>query len=296
MIEQLRKIYPSLIVYSEELHEFNHNYKWFLADNKDIIGIRDEELSIKDISLLTTFLLPYHISFPPSTDEEKKWRKAIYSSSLIDEIDLKLNNPHRLVFFSFDKNQIDPILFKDAIHESSGKKVPILWESANEGIILEEDTHYDECISFEQFIDILMSDLYVKINFFVGPFKRDLGEIVNNYKSLANIAKMTFSHTSKSVLTFVDAIPLLLIKHLDPELRSDITKTIFQEYLNDEEILLMIETFFQCNLNVSETAKVLHMHRNSLQYRLDRFFEKTGVDIRQFHDAITVQLALLGRR
>ena len=73
-------------------------------------------------------------------------------------------------------------------------------------------------------------------------------------------------------------------------------KLFYKNTSNDEETLKMIETFVQCNSNISETAKVLHMHRNSLQYRLDRFFEKTGIDVRKFHHAMTVYLALLARK
>jgi DNA-binding PucR family transcriptional regulator len=34
-------------------------------------------------------------------------------------------------------------------------------------------------------------------------------------------------------------------------------------------------------LNASLTAKRLFIHRNSLQYRIDKFIERTGIDIRQ---------------
>ncbi|MCY8607352.1 helix-turn-helix domain-containing protein, partial [Bacillus sonorensis] len=46
--------------------------------------------------------------------------------------------------------------------------------------------------------------------------------------------------------------------------------------------------YMQCNLNASLTAKRLFIHRNSLQYRIDRFIEKTGIDIRQFEEAAAV--------
>ena len=175
-------------------------------------------------------------------------------------------------------------------------QVPILWENGHEGIIIEEQTIYEDSISFEEIKDILMSDLYVKINFFIGSYKEGLEDIAQYYHSLTNAAKKVFIYTNKTVVTYIDAVPYLLINQTEPDLRSDIGKTVLQEYINDEETLKMIETFLQCNLNISETAKVLHMHRNSLQYRLDRFFEKTGIDVRQFHHAMTVYLALLARK
>ena len=296
MIEQLKKIYSTLIVYKDGSDELALDYNWFTTEKNEIIGIRNEELTSKDISLLTTFLSPYNVKFPTPTVAENNWRKLIFSTELKEEKDWKPDNPFRFVYFSFNKNQIEPVLFKDAIEALFDKQVPVLWENEHEGFLIEQQTMEEESISLEQIIDTLMSDLYVKINFFVGPYKKDLVNITLHYNSLTNVAKRVFLYTNKSVVTFVDAIPFLLTKQTEAELRMDISKTILQEYIDDEETIKMIETFFSCNLNLSETSKVLHLHRNSLQYRLDRFYEKTGMDIRQFHDAMTVSLALLARR
>lgn len=296
MIEQLREIYSTLIVYKDGSDQLGLNYKWFATDNGEIIGIRNDELTSRDVSLLTTFLSPYKVKFPTPTEAEKNWRKVIFSADLIEEKDWKPSNPFRLVYFSFNKNQIEPLLFKDAIEALFDKQVSILWESEHEGFIIEQQMMEEESISFEQIIDILMSDLYVKINFFVGPYIKDMVDLTLHYNSLTNVAKRVFLYTNKSVVTYVEAIPFILTKQTEAELRIDISKTILQEYIHDEETIKMIETFFRCNLNLSETAKVLHLHRNSLQYRLDRFVDKTGIDIRQFHHAMTVSLALIARK
>ncbi|MBO0587372.1 helix-turn-helix domain-containing protein [Sporosarcina sp. E16_8] len=294
MINQLRKIYSSLLVYSEGHDNLDTTYKWFVTGENEIVGIHDEELTSKDVSLLTTFLLPYNINLPIPTDEERKWKNAIHATESSANFEIK--NPYRFIYFSIKKNQIDPTVFKDAIHELFANPVPILWGNGHEGIIIEEQIDYEDSISFEEIKDILMSDLSVKIHFFIGSYKEGLEDIAQYYHSLTNAAKKVFVYTNKTVVTYIDAVPYLLINQTEPDLRSDIGKTVLQEYINDEETLKMIETFLQCNLNISETAKVLHMHRNSLQYRLDRFFEKTGIDVRQFHHAMTVYLALLARK
>lgn len=296
MINQLRKVFKSLLIYNEGMSNLDPKYKWFLADNHEIIGIHKEELTDKDASLLAAFLSPYNIKFPVLTEEEQKWNQLIHSTDADLKADFILDAPYRFVYFSIKKNQTNPTLFKDAIHDLFAKKVPILWENGHEGIIIEEKTQEEDSISFEQIIDILMSDLYVKINFFVGPFKEDLEGVSTYYQSIIDAAKIAVDYSNKAVMTYIEAVPYLFIDQTKEELRIEIGKTILQEYINDEETLKMIEAFVQCNLNVSETSKELHMHRNSLQYRLDRFQEKTGIDIRQFHQAMTVYLALLSRK
>lgn len=296
MINQLRKVFKSLLIYNEGISNLDPEYKWFSTENQEVIGIHKEEITAKDASLLAAFLSPYNIKFPVLTDEEQKWRRLIHSNDENSKVNLILDTPYRFVYFSIKKNQTNPTSFKDAIHELFTKKVPILWENGHEGIIIEEQTQEEDSISFEQIIDILMSDLYVKINFFVGPFKEGLEGVNQYYQSIIDTAKIAVDYSNKAVVTYIEAVPYLFIDQTKEDLRLEIGKTVLQEYINDEETLKMIETFVQCNLNVSETSKELHMHRNSLQYRLDRFHEKTGIDVRQFHQAMTVYLALLARK
>ncbi|MFB5269671.1 PucR family transcriptional regulator [Paenibacillus enshidis] len=61
----------------------------------------------------------------------------------------------------------------------------------------------------------------------------------------------------------------------------------------DAETLSTLDTFFQLDCNVSETAKRLYVHRNTLIYRLDKIKQETGLDVRTFNDAVLVRLILL---
>ncbi|MFE5322880.1 PucR family transcriptional regulator [Paenibacillus sp. NPDC056579] len=61
----------------------------------------------------------------------------------------------------------------------------------------------------------------------------------------------------------------------------------------DTETMTTLEQFFQLDCNVSETAKKLYIHRNTLLYRLDKFKQETGLDVRTFNDAVLVKIALL---
>lgn len=61
----------------------------------------------------------------------------------------------------------------------------------------------------------------------------------------------------------------------------------------DEEATATINKFFQNNLNIAETARQLHMHRNTLIYRLEQIEKRTGLDIRRFEDAMTFKIAAM---
>lgn len=293
MISKLRKIFSSLIIYENDAESFNNDYKWFVSIDQKIIGIKKNELTLKDTSLLNVFLSPYNTDFPVPTKSEGKWEQIIYNENQDEIVDTEIT--YRFVYFSIKKNQIDPSSFKDAIQELFLTYMPIIWISNSKGIIIEEKDTSVESISYEHIIDILMSDLYVNINFFVGPFQYGLDNVKRYYQMIIKAAEVAFTYSKNSVVTYSQVIPFLFVDQMRRDQREDISKTILQEFISDEETLKTIHVFIECNLNVSETAKELYMHRNSLQYRLDRFYEKTGLDIRQFQDALTVYLALIAK-
>ncbi len=66
--------------------------------------------------------------------------------------------------------------------------------------------------------------------------------------------------------------------------------------LLDEEMLRTIDAFFRKSLNVSDTARQLFIHRNTLLYRLDKVQKQTGLDLRCFDDAVTFRLLLALRQ
>ena len=58
----------------------------------------------------------------------------------------------------------------------------------------------------------------------------------------------------------------------------------------NEEMLQTIEMFFEKDLNLSDTARQLYIHRNTLVYRLEKVQRATGLDLRHFKDAVTFKM------
>lgn len=96
----------------------------------------------------------------------------------------------------------------------------------------------------------------------------------------------------KDVVTIKDILPQLIAAQISPNQASDWFSGIFKVLRDEHEIILTLKVFFEENLNVSEAAKQLYIHRNSLQYRLDKFYQRTGYDVRRFQDAHIVYQAL----
>ena len=88
-----------------------------------------------------------------------------------------------------------------------------------------------------------------------------------------------------------------LIYQLPMSLCDMFIKEVFGEnipdILEDEEAMSTIGKFYENNLNISETARQLYVHRNTLVYRLERIEKAIGLDIRKFDDAMTFRIAVM---
>ncbi len=82
-----------------------------------------------------------------------------------------------------------------------------------------------------------------------------------------------------------------LLQSLDGPIRRRYQKDICQ-HLTERDIHLL-QVYYQQNLSIQETARILCIHKNTLQYRLKRIGEATGLNPRVFHDAVTLYIATL---
>ena len=87
------------------------------------------------------------------------------------------------------------------------------------------------------------------------------------------------------------------------QLPVSICEMFIQEIFGDEsldsidgETLAIIRTFFENNLNLSETSRQLYVHRNTLVYRFEKIQKRFGLDLRTFEDAMTFKLTMLVSR
>lgn len=65
---------------------------------------------------------------------------------------------------------------------------------------------------------------------------------------------------------------------------------------HDADLLFTLETLLKSNLNMAVTARRLHLHYNSLRYRLQKIEELTGPFMEDAHQRLNLELALQIRR
>ncbi|MHC1685483.1 MAG: PucR family transcriptional regulator [Clostridiaceae bacterium] len=85
-----------------------------------------------------------------------------------------------------------------------------------------------------------------------------------------------------------------IVYDMKEELKNELMDKFYDKFNSfDEEMTSTIEEFIKCGLNISEAAKGLYIHRNTLIYRLDKIKKETEFDIRNFKEAILFIIAYL---
>ncbi len=131
---------------------------------------------------------------------------------------------------------------------------------------------YDEPIDFLTFYQLIKTDFDVKISLL------DMSQSNQDYMDVHSIVKHLQTLPYRSY-EFTDFISVLQHKHPETLLpmKTHIIKRLGQELIDT------LLAFADANMNASIAAKNLYLHRNSLNYRLDKINEITGLDIRQFN-------------
>lgn len=92
------------------------------------------------------------------------------------------------------------------------------------------------------------------------------------------------------------------IEYSDIKLIADMTELKLEDkkishILDNNEILIeTLQVYIENNLNVMETADNLNIHRNTLNYRLNRIYEITGKDPKKILDLIELVHILIKRK
>ena len=60
--------------------------------------------------------------------------------------------------------------------------------------------------------------------------------------------------------------------------------------LFSDEMLETVSVFIKRDLNLTDAARDLYIHRNTLVYRLDKIQKISGLDLRHFRDAMLFKL------
>lgn len=162
-----------------------------------------------------------------------------------------------------------------------GKNAGILIQSKNEMNV--------EITTIRQMVELLDSDFYTSTYMYIGePWEvnEDLSDIFNQERHLFYSSmhlKSNVNNLSTVILDFLIGNDLK---------NTPIFKSLHKEIDIDASTSNMINVLYDCDSNITKASKQLFLHRNTLEYRIDKFFDVTGFNLKNHDDLILCFLLL----
>jgi sugar diacid utilization regulator len=289
MIDSLKHLYKENIIFDIDEATNPKSYAWFSDHNGNYFGINSKCMSQQELKLMELF---FQSILPPVhslSKREKFWQQMLFGEST--QMNEPIQNKFQFIYFHIKQPEFEPTTFSELLRELFETDISILWQDQQNGLIVVEG---EMQVSYHEIIDTITTELLVDFSLFVGSVLNDW----NAGKRTVHIETELFRAARKKLpnqklYTFEKMLPIILTDQLSQEFRSYFTDAFFKDIKGDQELLYSIKVYLESNMNLSLAAKKLFIHRNSLQYRVDKFIEKTGIDVKQFENAVTLYLSLL---
>ncbi|QIL48894.1 Fis family transcriptional regulator [Vagococcus hydrophili] len=187
----------------------------------------------------------------------------------IIQLKIKKESPNAmewLTHFSELFNQVEDFFFID-------KTTAILVEEKSPVVYQKTD--------LDGMILTLESEFLIQAHAFLGSFNEINQNFSLYFAEEQKIFHAYYKH-QKNVFTFQDIAIDYLTK--DKITKSSIMQTLKDTLNMDDELKLIIKTLWLKQGNITSTSKELYIHRNTLQYRLEKFYERTGFSLKDMND------------
>lgn len=178
--------------------------------------------------------------------------------------------------------------------EAGDAVIPIDYRTA----VLIKDLEGQSCEEMLEFIEAVTGTMETEgiadIRAGIGREYNDISEIRARYLEAYGALELgmryhrqdrVFIYEKQTLERIVDSIP--------EEKKREIAEAFFgSPPVNglSDEMLETVRVFFRNDLNLTAASKQLFIHRNTLNYRLDKIRKDYGLDLRSFQDAVVFRI------
>ncbi|NGP46526.1 hypothetical protein G4V62_16810 [Bacillaceae bacterium SIJ1] len=135
----------------------------------------------------------------------------------------------------------------------------------------------------------------VNIRFGIGTVVKYLRSVKDSFiKAQFSLGWANFS--AEENYQFYSQLDIELITgHTPQEIAAEFCNKAFGQLSNEEieEYSYIIHLFEKYNGSINQVSKALFIHKNTLQYKLNKLRDKTSYDMRKYHDFVVLKIAFI---
>ena len=303
---------------NNSIHLFNGiAYQRVVANNRYeyiVFICSDKDESLNYLSLIALNVKNISFYYDDKFDKSNFIKNVMMNNILPGDITLRAkelhvsNNVKRIVFLiRTDKvNDTGPYEVILSIFPNRNKDFVVIIDEENIALVKELKAEDEDKVSKEiesiakTIVDTLNAELMVKAIVGIGTIVDTIRDIARSYKEAQTALLVGGIFENEKSLVYYNNLGIgRLIYQLPTTLCKLFLKEVFKDNSLerlDSETIHTINKFFENNLNVSETARQLYVHRNTLVYRLDKIQKMTGLDLRMFDDALIFKFSMMVKK
>lgn len=293
------------------IEEFSQVAFKLLSSNGEIYSSKD--LNIKDtfakveidvlgdnLTLMVNskdkIVLPLLKSYVISKIREQDEKESHILKNIISNKDYSKSEVEKVYHFLCDRFVLITINMRNNIKESMDmikdgydmENVSIINYKNNILILGLLDDPKEHAESLKETLEYNTKERCIISYSFVEGYKQLSKEVEKSLKKIALAKKYNLEN---EVIGANSLIFEEIIDSIDKESSEMLIETYKDGFDKlDEEMIKTIEVFFKCGLNISESSKLLYIHRNTLIYRIEKLQKFTGFDIKNFNEAIVFKV------
>jgi len=186
---------------------------------------------------------------------------------------------------AFPKNQMDFLILMDSQTIALIKAVS-------------EELENNEFVQMAAAIfETIFSEMSIKLCFGIGNLK---SSVIYARDSYLEAHRALETGTLYNPQDNIHIYSNLLLERFVNEIPTAISREFLESVFTDEfyklfnaELQATVQELFDNSLNLSEASRQLYIHRNTLVYRIEKIAKASGLDIRNFHDAVTFRIMMM---
>jgi sugar diacid utilization regulator len=142
--------------------------------------------------------------------------------------------------------------------------------------------------------DTLQNELGLQAQIGIGEIAPTLADLHESYQQARQAVEIgSLFCPDTQIFEYCALVLERFLAEVPPETATRYTALLFNHRnvnLFSDEMLDTVIVFIKKNLNLSDAARELYIHRNTLVYRLDKILRQCGLDLRLFEDAMLFKL------
>lgn len=270
----LQKLYPSARM--SQINNASEN-EFVLHDGHQYFMINTSLLNKTEKDLLSLMF--------KEEDQKSIWYQHLINGEALNNTSNKLY--HFVHFHVKYLNQNHDLWLKTFQHFFTAP-LDAFYINNHSGIIVLDSRNYD-IESLEGFIAALDDDFSTITSLYIGADRMIHDDLISLFK------EETFLFHKSGYPTRINNFANTYLKaYVTPKIRSSsIGSSIRQLILSQDDMVETITCMWNHEGNVTSSAQALFIHRNTLNYRIDKFNELTGLSLRHLDDLLLAYLLIV---